>query len=201
MRNLKLRSVIKHKRGGLELSVNSIVILIFAITLLSLGLVFIRNMFQRASSSFVKVSDTVKSDLLQKLKNSNERVVFENEYLTLAPGDKDVLNFAIRNELSQSKTFFVDGNGDIDETGKWTVKKSVLKCYSSTEGDPGNNIIFKVGQAGITIKPGDNAVRAIEVHVSKSAPEGIYYCAMIIEDPITSGQEYARKEFRITVQK
>ena len=62
--------MIKNKKGALELSINTIVVIVIGVTLLILGLVFVRGIFEKVQ----KISDTAfdkASELLGGLENVN----------------------------------------------------------------------------------------------------------------------------------
>ena len=54
----------RQKKGALNLSINAIVILILAITMLGLGLAFMRNIFGSATKEFEEVSLIVKKSFI-----------------------------------------------------------------------------------------------------------------------------------------
>ena len=206
MESFKLRSVIKHKRGGLELSVNSIVILIFAITILSLGLVFIKKMFGGTTEAFSNVTGQVQSSLKSDLENSHGRLAFYNYKITVAPGASGTLDFAIRNELADGAVFNITG-GKVEATGQWDKDGSVVACYSSTgtsDGKvPSTYFTFDslINKNGVYLNPGEIRVWSLTVNVNSSADEGLYQCVMLIANPSDSSKEYARKDFQINVQR
>ena len=55
---MKLFDVARSKKGGLDVSINSVVIIIFAVTILGLGLAFIRSQFSKIDVITIPVPDT-----------------------------------------------------------------------------------------------------------------------------------------------
>ena len=59
------------KKASLNLSINAIVVLILAITMLGLGLTFMRNIFGGAAKEFTKVSGEVEKQMIEQAANMN----------------------------------------------------------------------------------------------------------------------------------
>ena len=68
-----------NKRGSLELSVNAIVVIILAITLLGLGLAFMKNLFSSTTDQFKAINEDLKNTLIKDLKETGGRIVFNKE--------------------------------------------------------------------------------------------------------------------------
>jgi len=85
------------KRGSLNLSINAIVILILAITMLGLGLAFMRNIFGGATEEFEKVSGTVEKQMIDQMKESNKVVDISRPKIDLKIGDTDQLFLGFKN--------------------------------------------------------------------------------------------------------
>jgi type II secretory pathway pseudopilin PulG len=62
------------KLASLHLSINAIVILILAITMLGLGLGFMRNIFGKATEEFTRVGGTVQKQMIDQMRESNRIV-------------------------------------------------------------------------------------------------------------------------------
>ncbi len=85
------------KKAALELSINAIVVLILAITILGLGIAFIRGQFGALQEQFSSVSGEVKTELINKIKGSGELLVFNRAELDVQVGRKQSLFFGIKN--------------------------------------------------------------------------------------------------------
>ena len=70
--------MIKDKKGALELSINTIVVIVIGVTLLTLGLVFVRGIFTKTSD----LSEKAFQDANEQLDSLTSSV---NEFLTVAP--------------------------------------------------------------------------------------------------------------------
>ena len=69
--------MMKSKKGALELSVNTIVVIVIGVTLLILGLVFVRNIFSKI--------DTLSSDSFAKAEGELGKLSGVDKQLTLSP--------------------------------------------------------------------------------------------------------------------
>jgi hypothetical protein len=203
------------RKASLELSVNSIVILILAIVILGLGIGFIKNMFEKTTSQIGDINKDAEKRMLESIKDSPDRLVVDPDNLEIAQGKERDVYFGLRNELDAKQTFFINGAGKLDTTnnpGDWIVQDSVISCYDAYDStaklsgannqnptlDKTNDIIFYANEK-ISIPAEESFVGKITVKVSGKSKESTYNCAMVIEDPTSQGQEYARKEFIITV--
>ena len=70
--------MLKNKKGALELSVNTIVVIVIGVTLLTLGLVFVRQIVRQGSD----LSDKAFEEANQQLDALGGNI---NEFLTIAP--------------------------------------------------------------------------------------------------------------------
>jgi hypothetical protein len=85
------------KKGALELSINAIVVLILAITILGLGIAFIRGQFGALQEQFTGVSAEVKSELTNKLKSSGELVALPQNEIDVTAGKVKTVDFGVQN--------------------------------------------------------------------------------------------------------
>ena len=63
-----------NKIAALQLSITAIVVLILAITMLGLGLTFIRNIFGSATEEFEVATGTIQKVMIEQMKQSNKIV-------------------------------------------------------------------------------------------------------------------------------
>jgi len=95
------------KKGALELSINAIVVLILAITILGLGIAFIRGQFGALRGQFEQVSGEVKTELINKIRESGELLVFSRGEIDVQTGKKDTVYYGISNTAPQKACFYV----------------------------------------------------------------------------------------------
>ncbi len=103
---MKLRPI--GKKADLSLSINAIVILILAITMLGLGLGFLRGTFKKTTAQFAEVAETVKEQIIDKIKSSNEKVAFDRLDISLKRSEDKELFYGIRNVLQTTTTTGTD---------------------------------------------------------------------------------------------
>jgi hypothetical protein len=88
------------KKGALELSINAIVVLILAITILGLGIAFIRGQFGALQEQFTGVSAEVKTELTKKIKESGELVALPQNEIDVTSGTNKRIFFGVQNAKS-----------------------------------------------------------------------------------------------------
>ncbi|MFH1850139.1 MAG: hypothetical protein ABH879_08235 [archaeon] len=189
------------KLGSLDLSINAIVVLILAITMLGLGLGFMRDTFSSTTEQFDEVSENMRAQLIEELKQTNSRIEFNKADMEIKRGEKRSVFFAIRNDLNGDYVFDLihkDGAvppaelGVIEADGTWgskTVatlgqgKYSVIKCYSTmdTTAVPaaiqmGTFSNRKIVQNGVD-------VLKLDISVPSNAKSTTYSCSMVIACP------------------
>jgi hypothetical protein len=198
------------KKGSLNLSINAIVVLIMAITLLGLGLGFMKSMFASTTSQFEDINDDLKNTLINDIRNTGGRIVFDKEDISAKKGDSIDVYFGLRNDLGEDNTFEIMGSGRInnnDKPGKWEGSGSIIGCYDSVadgavvsgQNKETDDIVFET----ITkkyLEDGEIDVKKLVIKVRSKAKSSVYQCSMIIEDPSNRGSMYDRKDFLITVQ-
>ena len=87
-----------NKKASLEISIQAIVIVVLAMTLLGLGLGFIKGMFGNitdiSKATFDKISDQLNRDLV----NGNEKLVFSQTKINIERGKSVLLGWGIKND-------------------------------------------------------------------------------------------------------
>ena len=93
------------KKGSLSLSINAIVVLILAVTMLGLGLLFMQNMMGGAMGQLSDVSDSVKDQMIERIRSSNEKLAFDsNDFAVRRSGNQEYY-YGILNQLDSQKSF------------------------------------------------------------------------------------------------
>ncbi len=173
-----------NKRGGLEISINAIVILILAVTVLGLGLTFIRNMMGGAMDQLGSVSEDIKNDMIDRLRESNERLAFRENDISVKKNEKKEIYFGLRNE--EDPKFF-----DIDMICDSSMSEDL------TEADIENYVSFDYfRETKEELEKDEIIVLKAVVKVSPNAVTTTYMCSVKIEDDLG---EYASKTFYVTV--
>ncbi len=222
----KIRSVIKNKRGGMDVSVNSIIILIFAVIILSLGIAFIKKMFGSASNSLFKLTADQQKEMQEKLLNTPGKIVMDSDSYAgsdgqgIPPGKEGEALVAIRNYLDKGETFVLKGgskctniteSGEViplcEKDGKKTYG-SVIDCYSYLSSDGTTKWVYG-GKSGIQfntwpsmyIDAGKSSDPfKIIIKPSYQALGGLYSCKIVIVNPEDPTKIYAQKKFTVEVK-
>jgi len=130
-----------NKKAALELSINAIVVFILAITILGLGLVFIKSQFGSLTERVSEVSAEIKSDLINKIKDTGELLVFNRVEIEAKVGKPVEFYMGIKNTAPNS-----------EDPSRPVCFIPAIKCISGLKGecvrDMGNNIY--VGGTDVT---------------------------------------------------
>ena len=113
----KIFKIGKHKKASLELSINAIIIVVLAMTLLGLGLVFIRGMFANITETTSTVQETVKEQILDDLRTGDKKLSFPTSELFVGKKASKDLAVGIKNTNPTSlqytlKIFIITDAGD-----------------------------------------------------------------------------------------
>ena len=205
MEKYKLRSVIRKKRGGLDVSVNSIVVLIFAVIILSLGIAFIKNMFGKASNQFLNIDKQVQANMQKKLATSSEKVILSQDDLSLSPGGKADIYIGIKNYFNSPKTFGILNGGKLNSDGSVNNKKSTIACFGASldNGKDSSPYIKDISFGTVKeykINAGESEVFKVVVRADRNTPTGTYYCEAAIIDPTNSNNVYGKYQIAIDVE-
>ena len=181
------------KKADLSLSINAIVILILAITMLGLGLAFIRNQFGGATNKLQDVLNQIDANQKADLERSADRVTLTTDNYNIKRGGTKNIYFAIRNNLgTESFTFELKDN---------IVCSDFVKIEGQTP-DAGD-ITFETFDDR-EIEGGKSTVLPLAINVASKASVTVYSCSIIIpfpdeyNAPEGSGN-YEKKDFIVTV--
>lgn len=155
------------KRGSLNLSINAIVVLILAITMLGLGLAFMRNIFGGATEEFQKTSGEIEKQMIEQMKESNQVVSLSRPKVTIKIGDKDQIFIGLKN----------DQQGDYDFTIS-EVKCNQIGSSSLNCGPSGGDVTIDWLKVPIPIAGGEVVVLPINIKVLTNAEEDTCFCTI-----------------------
>ena len=166
------------KKASLNLSINAIVVLILAITMLGLGLTFMRNIFGGAAKEFTKVSGEVEKQMIEQMKETNKVVSLSRPKLNVKVGEKEQIFLGLKNDEQSDKTF------KIEEINCATLGGGALQC-SALGG--GNVAIEALLNTDITVAGGDVRVLPINIKATTSAVEGTCFCTIEVTGQVGDG--------------
>ena len=124
-----------NKNGSLELSVNAIVVLILAITMLGLGLGFMKGMFGKVSQN---VDTAIGQNQLTNPPTVNNPFTLSSNQISLARGATQTITLAYYNE----------GNGDVDFAPEYGCSPvdvtGTPTTFASRKVSPGGNVAWQL---------------------------------------------------------
>ena len=176
-----------NKRASLEISIQAIVIVVLAMTLLGLGLGFIRNMFKGISGVQEQVTEDVRAKIGRQLIETDEKVAFPRSEINIKRGDSAIIEVGIKNK----------GNFDL-------LYKMTFKAISSSP-DVGSKLAdtekwFQYSIDEHTLPASDFDVRQVRISVPKEATSGSYfYNFNVMQKPYGIEDIYAQKDFFVVV--
>lgn len=168
----------KSKKGALELSMNTIVIIVIGVTLLILGLAFVTGLFDKLSGQ----RDIIFGDLETKitgLGSHNDKLNVQSQ-VTVNQGDQTLFSVYVVNFETSKKTFTV-------------------KLTPSQDKEFQNDDLFvKLQRDTLVIPEGQEAAFAIGVRTPKDAK---LTPAVYNIDVTADGEQYAQSSVLIEVKK
>jgi hypothetical protein len=181
--------MMKNKKGAIELSIGTIVIIVLAMSMLIMGLVLVRNIFQGATYNVEQLNKNVESEINKLFNERGENIV-----LYLPSGQAEVkqgksfgIAFGIKNTVSGEST-----------SGKFSYKiqsSSIQKGCKLTNQEADSYL--KLGDTGsFDLLPGKTHPDLVKIQPSSSAPLcEVKYTLSVTKD----GQPYADSSFIIVV--
>ena len=87
----------KHKKGAMNLSIEIIIVIVLAKTLLGLGLNFIRTQIKSISETATTVQEQTRQSILDDLRVGNKKLSFPTGRVTLSPNERKDLAVGVQN--------------------------------------------------------------------------------------------------------
>ena len=178
-----------NKKASLEISTQAVVIVVLAMTLLGLGLGFIRGMFKNISSTTEDVTEQVRQRVLDDLISSDKKVSFPKTDVTIDKGGSTVLTVGIRNKKDTPLHY-----------------KMRFTPISSPDGTPfsiNNPSWFQFAETQVyTLSSADSEVRNIRLSIPTRVLSGSYFLTFdVIDDDLPPPNNvYVQKDFFIVVK-
>ncbi len=119
-----------NKKGALELSIQTIVIIVIAMTILGLGLAFVRSQFEQVSTISTEVQQQVREQITGQLRASGEKISFPRD-ITFTRGEPKTITLGVQNVGERILYFKVDmkwdeGNSDFPDDVDDDAKRKVF---------------------------------------------------------------------------
>ena len=138
-----------HKKGSLNLSIQAIVIIVLAMTLLGLGLGFVRNQFKIIGETATTVQEQTRQAILDDLRIGNKKLSFPTGRIILIPGERKDLAFGVKNteDSTIDFTIVISRRGTTDFTILNSTTKSDGSFFwddSDQQLNPGDSRVFGI---------------------------------------------------------
>jgi hypothetical protein len=157
----------RSKRAAMEMSVGTIVTIVLLMTVLILGLVMVRSIFQSSTSSISAIDQSVKNEINKLFsEDSSKKVILypATREISVKKGESGGFGFSIRN------------TGESDETFSYVVGVSTdeVKCAGISSSDAEKLILLGKSGSNINIPSGDSLENPILVKFD--IPESASLC-------------------------
>ncbi len=175
-------------RRGMELAVNTLVVLILGMILVGGGIALVYSIYNAGVKLPEEVGKRTQGQLFDMLLNSDQRIAVLDQTQDIVRGGTATFAVAIQNELEgQESRFRVDG---IEQ-----LSPAPASCGTSCPKAVTLDTIY-------TIPRYDNKAFYVGVHVPKGTPSGEYVFMIKVDSVPDSGPEelYARSKVNIAVE-
>lgn len=178
-----------NKKASLEISIQAIVIVVLAMTLLGLGLGFIRNMFKDISGTSTKVQEQVRQRILDDLITGDKKVSFPVTDISIDKGGSEILSVGIRNKK--------------DTPLHYKMRFTPISGHDGAPFRIDNPSWFQFAANQVyTLSAADAEARNIRLSIPTGVSSGSYFLTFdVIDDDLPPpGNVYAQKDFFINVR-
>ena len=188
--------MVSNKKGAMELSIGTIVVLVLAMSMLILGLVLVRSIFTGAKYNVDTINDKVQGEI-EKLFVEDKRLVvyLANQEFDAKQGGSYGVAFGVRNLIT-----------GVPGTSKFNYEVSInnpdevkANCGLSNGNEPLNWI--KAGKSGsLDTLPNQVKAEIIKFQVPDGAPSCIIRYTISVKDPTNPLQGYDSINFDANVR-
>src|SRR3989338_1390866 len=167
MRKLLLKRF--SKTASLEISVQAIVIVVLAMTLLGLGLGFVRNLLTDISSTTEDVQAQVKQRILDDLITNDKKLSFPKTEIRIDKGESEVLTVGLRNKKDTPLSYYLTFTFiAVPTTGSGATTAGTTQLNDATAIKEW----FQYDDSPTQIPSADSAVRSVRLTVPTSVTVG-----------------------------
>jgi len=191
--------IFKSRKASLELSIRAIVIVVLAMTIMGLGLGFVRNTFKDIGGLSDDVTEQIRQQILDDLITSDKKVSFPKTELKIDKGGSEVLTVGIRNKDDFSLNYRMEF--------KAISGPSTINPFDDVQK---GKVIdwFQFSTTSYELSSADSEVRNVRLSIPTSSKSGSYFLTFdiikLIEDPSDPTkileETYATKDFFIVVR-
>ena len=186
-----------NKKASLEISIQAIVIVVLAMTLLGLGLTLIRGMFKNIGETTDRVTEQVKQRVIDDLVSSDKKVSFPSTEIYIDKGSSQILTIGVRNKKDQDLTYTMRFVAVSDPIGNLFASEDALISWFKF-AQPSS------GAQGYILNSAESDVRNIRLEIPSSSGviSGAYVFRFEVVDQEATGSDktYAQKDFFVVVR-
>jgi len=189
--------MVRNKKGAMELSMSTIVILVLAMSMLILGLVLVKTIFTGAKYNVDTMNTKVQNEINKLFVEDEKMVVYlANKKLDIKSGDDWGVAFAIKNLIegeTGSKKFKYDVAVNMDSVD---LKNS---CGGLTI--PEAESWIKAGKSSsMSLSPGETGYDIIRFDIPEGSPLCFVRYSITAKHPDIPGSDYVSRNFDINVK-
>jgi len=170
---MKIRNFRLKKRGSLNLSIEAIVIIVIAFTVLGLGLAFVKGQFKTFTGTSENVQAQISQQILDDLRSGNKKLSFPTDKLTLATSEESVQGIGIKN-VGDSEVYL--------KVGFQVKDNGVFVPFVADEGldlSNGGTALISWDSEAQYLKAGESKV--MKVTVGAPSKQGNYLYKIIVD--------------------
>jgi hypothetical protein len=177
-----------NKKGSLELSIQTIVIVVIAFSVLGLGLTFVRQQFSDIGDTTVTIQEQVKQQILDDLRTGNKKLSFPSNKMDIGKGESEDIAFGVKNTLNDELNYMI------------TIKVKKMEGSTLTEADLKDEVTFFYDDDKYSLPATESRVHSIKV--SAPGDKGTYLVKLSILDSEMTGEDnvYDEKTFFVTIK-
>ena len=183
-----------NKRASLEISIQAIVIVVLAMTLLGFGLGFIKSVFVGITKTGETLTEQIKTQIQEDLRTGEKKISFPKTEIKLDKGESEVIGIGIYNKKDSLLHY------------KMRFTPVSFIPASGTEGgifQIDNPSWFQFAQnQEYTLPAAEISLRSIKLSIPRSVPAGSYYLTFeVVDDDFQPPNNiYSQKDVFVVVK-
>ena len=181
----------KPKKAAMELSVSTIVIVVLAMSMLILGIVLVKNIFEGATNIADMTNDQLKNQVSILFGGDKKLVVYpDTQQRDIKQGDHDGFGIGIKN--------LIEGSNNVKFSYEVIVSDTdIRKKCGVTEQEALDWIVTGRAEDNIELAPGEFTSGKVLFYI----PEGTALCTLRYRVNVkVDGNSYQSKHFDITIK-
>lgn len=177
--------IFKNKRSSLELSIRTIVVVVLAMTLLGLGLGFIRGIIGNITETTFSVQEQIKQQILEDLRTGDKKLSFPTSEVKIGKKESTILAVGIKNTEENPQDYYILLN---DVTNGVTIVSGTLINNVGTFTWDGGAQPLEVNEANV-----------YPIKFTSESTTGTTIIKVTVSRNLGGTDVYATKSFFITI--